>query len=164
MEVEIWGKKIEVKPKQSIIDNKKSKPYNDDSDVAITRDESKCIGCGLCREACLENNGLGIPVETKVENCTYYRPDGKLDFKDSNCTRCGQCVIACPTGTLAEYENIEDVKKDLADPDKIVVAQIAPSLRVSLGESFGKNPGEILEGQMIAALKKLGFDYVFDVN
>lgn len=164
MEVEIWGKKVAVKPKQTIIDNKKGKPYNDDSDIAITRDEEKCIGCGLCHTACLINNGLGIPVETKVENCIYYRPDGKLNFTDSNCTRCGQCVIACPTGTLAEKENISDVKNDISNPNKIVIAQIAPSLRVSLGDSFGKNPAENLEGQMVAALKKLGFDYVFDVN
>jgi len=164
MEVEIQNKKYEVKPHQSVVQNQKGKPYKDFSDVAITRDESKCIGCGLCRTACLENNGLGIPVQQEVEGCLYFRPDGKNDFKDSNCTRCGQCVIACPTGTLAEKENIEDVKKDIADPNKVVIAQIAPSLRVSIGDAFQKAPEENLEGQMIAALKKLGFDYVFDVN
>lgn len=164
MEVEIWGKNIEVKPKQTLADNQNGKPYKDEEDSAICRDESKCIGCGICREACLLNNGLGIPVEEKVENCTYYRPDGKMNFSDSNCTRCGQCVIHCPTGCLTEKENISDVERDLEDPDKIVIAQIAPSLRVSLGESFGKNPGDILEGQMVTALKKLGFDFVFDVN
>lgn len=153
-----------ITPHQSIMDNKKGKPFKDSSDLAITRDEEKCIGCGLCREACLENNGLGIPVQTEVENCWYFRPDGKMEFKDSNCTRCGQCILACPTGCLAEYENIEDVKTAIADENKTVIAQIAPSLRVSLGESFGKNPGDNLEDQMVAALKKLGFDFVFDVN
>lgn len=155
---------ILITPHQSIMDNKKGKPYKDDSDLAITRDEEKCIGCGLCRTACLENNGLGIPVQTEVENCWYFRPDGKMEFKDSNCTRCGQCILACPTGCLLEKENIEDVKAAINDENKIVIAQIAPSLRVSLGESFGKNPEENLEGQMVAALKKLGFDFVFDVN
>jgi len=164
MEVEILGKKHQVSPHQSVVDNKRGKPYKDFEDVAITRDEEKCIGCGLCRAACLENNGLGIPVKTEVKDCWYFRPDGKLKYTESKCTRCGQCILACPTQTLSEKENIEDVKKDLANPEKIVVAQIAPSLRVSLGESFGREPGEILEGQMIAALKKLGFDYVFDVN
>jgi iron-only hydrogenase group A len=164
MDIEIWGKKYKVMPHQSALQNQKGKPYKDFSDAAITRDETKCIGCGLCRNACLENNGLGIPVQQEVEGCRYFRPDGKMDFKDSNCTRCGQCVIACPTGTLAEYENIEEVKKDIADPGKIVIAQIAPSLRVSIGDAFGKAPEENLEGQMIAATKKLGFDYVFDVN
>ena len=146
------------------MDNKKGKPFNDNSDLAITRDEEKCIGCGLCRAACLENNGLGIPVQTEVENCWYFRPDGKMEYKDSNCTRCGQCILACPTGCLKEKENIDDVKASINDKTKTVIAQIAPSLRVSLGDSFGKNPEENLEGQMITALKQLGFDFVFDVN
>ena len=153
-----------ITPHQSIVDNKKGKPFKDNSDLAITRDEEKCIGCSLCRTACLENNGLGIPVQTEVENCWYFRPDGKMEFKDSNCTRCGQCILVCPTGCLLEKENIDDVKAAIADKSKIVIAQVAPSLRVSLGDSFGKSPEENLEGQMVAALKQLGFDFVFDVN
>lgn len=164
MAIEINGKNFEIKPKQSILANQKGRPYKDFSDIAITRDEAKCIGCGLCRTACLENNNLGIPQEEKVAGCTYYRPDGKLEFSQSNCTRCGQCVIACPTGALSEKENILDVKKDLEDPEKIVIAQTAPSMRVSLSEAFDGNPGEVMEGQMVAGLKRLGFDYVFDVN
>jgi iron-only hydrogenase group A len=162
METEINGKKFELKPHQNIAKNLNA--YKDMSDIAITRDESKCIGCGLCNSACMENNGLGIPVKTEVGDCWYFRPDGKMDFKDSNCTRCGQCILACPTGCLSEKENIEDVKAAISDPKKTVIAQIAPSLRVSLGESFGLKPGDVLEGQMIAALKKIGFDFVFDVN
>ncbi len=164
MAVEINEKNFEIKPRQNVLQSQKCQNFRDFEDVALSRDESKCIGCGLCRTACLEYNNLGIPVETKVGDCTYFRPDGKLKVSESNCTRCGQCVMACPTGTLQEKDNIEDVKKALADPDKIVVAQTAPSSRVSLAESFGGAPGEILEGQMVAALKKLGFDYVFDVN
>lgn len=171
MAIEIDGRNFELKPRQNVLQNpptdvagQKGQPFGDFDDVALVRDEAKCIGCGLCREACLAYNNLGIPVETKVADCIYFRPDGKLKVSDSNCTRCGQCILACPTGTLHEKENILDVQKDIADPDKIVIAQIAPSLRVSLGESFGRKPEDILEGQMIAALKKLGFDYVFDVN
>jgi len=161
-EVEIAGEKYEIKPHQK--DSAKCRPYLDDDDVAITRDESKCIGCGLCRVACLKNNGLGIPTPEKVGECLYFRPDGKFNFSDSKCTRCGQCIMACPTGTLAEREHIEEVKKDLADPKKIVIAQTAPSMRVTIGEGFGMEPGTVAEGQMVAALKKLGFDYVFDTN
>ncbi|MFA6492910.1 MAG: [FeFe] hydrogenase, group A [Patescibacteria group bacterium] len=164
MAVEINGKDFEIKPKQNVLQNQKCETFQDFDDVAIIRDEKKCISCGLCRTACLEHNNLGIPVEVKVGECSYFRPDGKLKVSESNCTRCGQCILACPTGTLSEKENIEDVKKDLENKDKIVIAQIAPSIRVSLGESFGKNPEDILEGQMVAALKKMGFDYVFDVN
>lgn len=162
MEVEINGKDFEVKPHQSVADNNDA--YLDNSDIAITRDEAKCIGCGLCNTACKENNGLEIPIETEVGKCKYFRPDGKMDFKDSKCTRCGQCILACPTGCLSEKENILDVKKDIENPEKIVIAQIAPSLRVSVSESFDLPPGENLEGQIITTLKKLGFDYVFDVN
>lgn len=167
MHTEINGKNFEIKPRQNVLQKnakQKCQNFRDFEDVALIRDESKCIACGLCRTACLEYNNLGIPVETKVGDCTYFRPDGKLKVSESNCTRCGQCVMACPTATLQEKENIADVKKALADPEKIVVAQTAPSSRVSLAESFGGSPGEILEGQMVAALKKLGFDYVFDVN
>jgi NADH-quinone oxidoreductase subunit G/NADP-reducing hydrogenase subunit HndD len=164
MEVEVNGKKFPVNPHQSALDNQKGKPFVDDEDVALIRDERKCIGCGLCRIACLENNALGIPVPEEVEGCLYFRPDGKFHFSDSKCTRCGQCIMACPTGTLSEREHIEEVKKDLADPEKIVIAQTAPSMRVTIGEGFGAEPGKVMEGQMIAVLKKLGFDYVFDVS
>jgi len=164
MDIEINQKKFALVAKQNIQTNQKCSFVKDDSDVALVRDESKCIGCSACRTACLEYNNLGIPVEAQVGECAYFRPDGKEKVSESNCTRCGQCVMVCPTGTLSEKENIEDVKKDLFNPEKIVIAQTAPSARVSLGEAFGLPPGQIMEGQMVAALKALGFNYVFDVN
>ncbi len=164
MNIEINQKKFELIPKQMALDNKKCDFVIDKSDVAMGRDESKCIGCSACRVACLEFNHLGIPVETKVGDCTYFRPDGKVNFADSNCTRCGQCTIACPTGTMHEIEYIEEVKAALADQAKIVIAQIAPSVRVSVSESFGLEPALNMEKEIVASLKQLGFDYVFDVN
>lgn len=164
MQIEINQKKLEFTPKQTVLANAKYGALKDFKDVAITRDENKCIGCSACRTACLEYNNLGIPVETKVGECTYYRPDGKESVVDSNCTRCGQCVMVCPTGALSEKDNIEDVKKNLDNTQKIVVAQIAPSVRVSVSESFGLPVAQNMEGEMVAALKELGFDYVFDVN
>lgn len=164
MDIEINGTKKQFEPKQTVLDNQKCSFILDNTDVSIIRDESKCIACSACRTACLDCNNLGIPSETKVDDCTYYRPEGKENFADSNCTRCGQCTIVCPTGALAEKENIEDVKKDLADPEKVVIAQIAPSVRVSVSESFGRPAAENMEGQIVAALKQMGFDYVFDVN
>lgn len=139
-------------------------PFFDKDDVALTRNEEKCISCGLCRKACLECNNLGIPTEVQVGEKKYFRPDGKEKVAESNCTRCGQCILVCPTDTLQEKEYIEEVKKDLEDPQKVAIAQIAPSVRVSLGDSFGLDPAKNMEGEMVAALKQLGFDYVFDVN
>lgn len=164
MQVEINGKNFEVKPHQTLIDNQKGQPYLDDTDIAIVRDEKKCIGCAACSEACVEFNGLGIPELTEVQGCHYYRPNGKLNFADSNCTRCGQCVLACPTGALMEKEYLQEVEQALVSGDKVVIAQIAPSIRVSVSESFGLEPAKNMEGEVVAALKKIGFKYVFDVN
>lgn len=163
MEVTINSKKIKVTPKQSVLENK-STAYFDNSDPAITRDENKCIGCGLCQIACKEYNNLDIPQEVKAGKSIYYRPDGKKNIFESKCTRCGQCVNICPTNTLAEKENIIDVEKDIKDKNKIVIAQLAPSVRVSVSEFFGLKPAQNLEEQIVSALKKIGFDYVFDVN
>jgi len=164
MQIEINQKKFEIASRQTVLDNSKCENYQDCNDVAIVRDEAKCIGCSACRTACLEYNHLGVPVETKVGQCIYYRPDGKLKFSDSNCTRCGQCTLVCPTGCLTEKENIDDVKKDIDDPAKIVIAQIAPSVRVSVSESFGLPPAQNMEKEIVASLRQMGFDYVFDVN
>ncbi len=163
MEVEINNKKFKVSSKQSVLENK-STAYFDNSDPAIIRDERKCIACGLCQKVCKEYNNLEIPQQVKVDKSIYYRPDGKKDVSMSKCTRCGQCVNICPTGTLAERENILDVERDIKNKKKIVVAQIAPSVRVSVSESFGLLPAQNMEGQIVAALKNIGFDYVFDVN
>jgi iron-only hydrogenase group A len=163
METVINNKKILVKSNQSVLDNKNT-AYFDKSDPAIVRDENKCIGCGLCQIACKEYNDLNIPVKVKVGKSIYYRPDGQKNISDSKCTRCGQCVNVCPTNTLSEQENIIDIEKDLKNPQKIVIAQIAPSVRVSVSESFGLAPAQNMEGQIVSALKQIGFDYVFDVN
>jgi len=141
-----------------------NEPFFDKDDIALTRNEEKCISCGLCRKACLDCNNLGIPTEVQVGKKKYFRPDGKEKVAESNCTRCGQCILVCPTDTLHEKEYIEEVKKDLEDPQKVVIAQIAPSVRVSVGDSFGLDPAKNMEGEMVAALKQLGFDFVFDVN
>ncbi|MCL5795775.1 MAG: [FeFe] hydrogenase, group A [Patescibacteria group bacterium] len=163
MEVIINKKNFLVKPQQSVLNNK-STAYFDNDDPAIVRDENKCIACGLCQIACKEYNNLSIPVKTKVGQSTYYRPDGKKKVRESKCTRCGQCVNICPTGTLSEQENILDVESDLKNQQKIVIAQIAPSVRVSVSESFGLPPAQNMEGKIVSVLKKIGFDYVFDVN
>lgn len=129
---------------------------NSDSDVrvpinptsfSITRDDEKCILCGSCRSTCKYNQGV------------Y----GHYDIeKESICIDCGQCSNVCPTSAISEVIDYKKVKKMLKDPDKIVVFQTAPAVRVALGEEFGLENGSFVEGKMVSLLKKLGASYVFD--
>ena len=91
-------------------------------------------------------------------------PAGELPLNEAACTLCGQCVLVCPTGALSEVDSTGAVWEALGDPNKHVVVQTAPAIRVALGEEFGEAPGSIVTGQMVAALRTLGFDKVFDTN
>jgi NADH dehydrogenase/NADH:ubiquinone oxidoreductase subunit G len=139
---------------------------------AVEIDGSQCIDCRNCLEACnnlqkinfLELRGKGI--EQEVVPVTER---GIFSFRDKNrkktdCIYCGQCAVHCPVGAAQEHADWELVEKALKDKTKVVVAQFAPSIRVSIGEEFGLESGKIMTGQVVAALKKLGFNYVFDVN
>ena len=87
-----------------------------------------------------------------------------MDLVNSVCTYCGQCVAVCPTGALTEVNHTNEVIKLLADPTKTVIVQTAPAVRAALGEEFDKEPGTLVTGKMVAALRELGFDYVFDTD
>ena len=91
-------------------------------------------------------------------------PAGELPLNDAACTLCGQCILVCPTGALSEVDSTRKVWEALGDPKKHVVVQTAPAIRVALGEEFGSAPGSIVTGQMVAGLRALGFDRVFDTN
>lgn len=142
----------------------KSKQGVDHSSVSIVRDSEKCILCGRCVGACStvqSVHAIGFAnrgFETKVTTA-YDRPIG-----ETTCINCGQCIVACPVGALTERENIKDVWKALSDEDKYVVVQTAPAVRVALGEEFGFPIGSRVTGKMVTALRKLGFDNVFDTN
>ena len=136
----------------------------DESAVHMVRDNSKCILCRRCVAACEKNQGIGViganerGFKTKI-GCAF-----EMDLADTSCVSCGQCIAVCPTGALYEKSCIDDVFAAIADPDKYVVVQTAPAVRAGLAEEFGYPIGTNAQGKMAAALRRLGFDKVFDTN
>ena len=145
-------------------DGEQSSAPIDTSTKSIIKDHSKCILCRRCEIMCNEvqtvgvlsgiNRGFGTQVSTFFGD----------DLIDTNCTFCGQCISVCPTGALVEKDNTREAWAALGQKEKPVMVQTAPAVRVGLGEEFGLDPGSISTGKMVAALKALGFDYVFDTN
>jgi NADP-reducing hydrogenase subunit HndD len=135
----------------------------DDSSIALYRDNSKCISCRRCVAAC-KNQDIGViganhrGIETTI-NCAF-----DMDLGQTTCVSCGQCINLCPTGALSEKDSTAAVWNALADTEKVVVVQTAPAVRASLGEAFGYPMGTEVQGKMAAALRELGFNYVFDTN
>lgn len=130
----------------------------------VVRDTSKCILCGRCINRCLEATGIGILGFIGRGFNTHVGPVKDGSFATSPCIQCGQCINVCPTGALSEKREIEEIDKAKA-AGKFVVAQVAPAVRAAISEEFGHKIGEENgEKKMIAALHRLGFDRVFDVN
>jgi len=136
----------------------------DKSSHSIVRNMDKCILCRRCETMCNEVqtvnvlSGVGRGFETVVGAAF------DLPMHETNCTFCGQCLSVCPTAALTEVNNVSKVWDALNDEDKVVVVQTAPAVRVALGEEFGMDPGSVVTGKMVASLKNIGFDKVFDTD
>ena len=136
----------------------------DDLSPSIVRDFNKCILCRRCVSVCKKVQEIGAIdcINRGFNSCISTVGDNSLN--DVNCTFCGQCIEACPVGALREKDSIEEAWEKLKDPDTYVIVQTAPAVRVALGDEFGMPIGTNVTGKMVAALKRLGFDKVFDTN
>ncbi len=161
---ELQSLACELNVRERRISGDKNKHKIDSSSPSIVRDPAKCILCGRCVRVCEEIEGVsaidfvGRGSKTVIE--TAY---GK-GLNVSSCVNCGQCIMVCPTGALREKKHYGEIEAALNNPKKKVVIQCAPSISVSLAEEFGLKPGKDIMGVMNAALRKIGFDYVFDTT
>ncbi len=140
------------------------KRYIDDESPSIVRDSGKCILCRRCLSVCSQVQGVSAIAALGRGFDTVIAPAGKKSLADSPCVLCGQCTTVCPTGALLEKSDVDKVWKALEDRSQHVVVQTAPAVRVAIGEVFGLEAGTPVTGQMVTALKRLGFDRVFDTN
>ncbi|QZY56008.1 NADH-dependent [FeFe] hydrogenase, group A6 [Crassaminicella profunda] len=136
----------------------------DDLSYSIVRDPSKCILCGRCVSVCKNVQKIGILDFANRGFDTQVVPAFSKSMADAPCTYCGQCIAVCPVAALREKDDIEKVWDALDDPSKHVVVQTAPAVRAALGECFDLPMGTRVTGKMVAALKRLGFDKVYDTN
>lgn len=136
----------------------------DESTCALVRDSGKCIKCRRCVTVCNEIQEVGSLYPQGRGFESNVGPAFDQDLADVACVQCGQCTAICPVGAISEKSHIEGVWDALDDPSKFVVVQTAPAIRAALGECFGYEPGTLVTGKMVSALRQLGFDRVFDTN
>ncbi|MBU3915281.1 [FeFe] hydrogenase, group A, partial [bacterium] len=136
----------------------------DNSSPSLIRDSSKCVNCLRCVTVCAGIQEVHLLTPEGRGFSSKVVPALGKDLQDSACTYCGQCAVVCPTGAIVEKDDTDKVWAALNDPNTHVIVQEAPAIRGTLGEEFGLPPGELVTGKMIAALRRLGFDKVFDTN
>lgn len=136
----------------------------DTSSRVLVRDNNKCIRCKRCINVCAKMQAVSAIAATGEGLDAVIAPSSPKGLAAASCVNCGQCVAVCPTGALTEIDQTEEVKKALADPEKYVVVQVAPAVRAALGEDFEFPIGVDVEGRIAEALRRLGFDKVFDTK
>lgn len=138
--------------------------YREDTSPAIIRDVDKCIMCRRCETMCNEVQTVGVLSAINRGFQSVVSPAFEMNLDHSVCTYCGQCVAVCPTGALTEVDETGKVVRALSDSTKTVIVQTAPAVRAALGEEFGMEAGTLVTGKLVAALRRLGFKYVFDTD
>lgn len=131
---------------------------------SVVRDMNKCVKCGRCVQVCNDVQKVGAIYNIGRSTEMRMGPAYDYDLSQASCTYCGQCINVCPVGAIYEKSDITKVLDAIEDKSKHVIAQIAPSVRVSIGEMFGHAPGSVVTGKMPAVLREIGFDKVFDTN
>jgi len=150
--------------RERLFDGERKRYPVEDSSRSIVRNPEKCILCGRCFRVCAEVQGVNNLSQQYRGFNTVVAPAHQTRMDDSVCIQCGQCINVCPTAAFLEKDSTEDVWAALADPEKHVVVQVAPSIRAAVGEGFGLAPGTPATGKMVSALRALGFDQVFDTD
>ncbi len=138
--------------------------FREDTSPSIIREMDKCILCRRCQTMCNDFQTVGVLSAINRGFHSVIAPAFEMNLDHSTCTYCGQCVAVCPTGALTEVDHTNAVIRALANPKKKVIVQTAPAVRAALGEEFGMEPGTLVTGKLVSALRQLGFDYVFDTD
>ena len=155
---------IEYGIKEQPFETRISTKPKDKSTGAIILDPEKCVKCGRCVQVCQQLQGVYALEFCGRGDKTTMSPAFNLPLNDSPCIKCGQCIAHCPVGAIYEEDECDKLVSAIEDKDKVVMIQIAPSVRVAIGEEFGLKPGELSTGKLYTALRRLGIDYVFDTN
>ncbi len=144
--------------------NTAQEPKRDDSSLCIAKDQNKCILCGDCVRMCHEIQDVGAIDFARRGSKMTIATAFNIPLAESNCVGCGQCAAVCPTGALTVRNDTERLWKDLDDDNNLMTVQIAPAVRVAIGRQFGLGEGENAMGMIVAALRRMGFDEVFDTS
>lgn len=146
------------------VENAMVSTYRKDCSPALNRDMDKCVMCRKCETVCNDVQTVGALSAVNRGFMSVVATAFEQDLIDSTCTFCGQCVAVCPTGALTPFDDTNKIIRALSDPSKTVIVQTAPAVRAALGEEFGLPAGTLVTGKMVAALRALGFDKVFDTD